>query len=116
MKYLFVYNADSGKLNAALHTAHKILSPSTYSCSLCALTHNLVNESAAWKAFKHAYDAEWVFLHKNEFEDRFRFATEYPVVLKLDGTFTEVISNKELNQLSDVDELISLCRKRFEIK
>ena len=34
MKLIFVYNANSGKLSAALDIAHKIISPSTYQCRL----------------------------------------------------------------------------------
>ena len=40
MKLIFVYNAGSGKLNALFDMAHKIVSPTTYECSLCALTHD----------------------------------------------------------------------------
>jgi len=39
-KLIFVYNADSGLLNAMKDWAHKIVSPETYPCSLCALTYN----------------------------------------------------------------------------
>jgi hypothetical protein len=36
---LFVYNADAGLVTGLLDTLHKVLSPSTYSCSLCAITY-----------------------------------------------------------------------------
>jgi len=38
MNLIFVYNANGGLVNSWLDTAHKIVSPSTYSCSLCAIT------------------------------------------------------------------------------
>jgi hypothetical protein len=41
MKLLFVYNADSGLAAALFDSAHKLLSPQTYACNLCALTHGL---------------------------------------------------------------------------
>ena len=34
---VFVYNADSGVFNALADAAHKIFSPRTYACNLCAL-------------------------------------------------------------------------------
>jgi hypothetical protein len=35
---VFVYNADSGVFNTLSDIAHKIFSPETYACNLCALT------------------------------------------------------------------------------
>ena len=39
-KLIFIYNADSGLFNTVTDIAHKIFSPETYSCNLCALTHD----------------------------------------------------------------------------
>ncbi|NJM95354.1 MAG: GTPase, partial [Acaryochloridaceae cyanobacterium CSU_5_19] len=39
-RLIFVYNANSGGINTALDIAHKLLSPSTYRCNLCRLTHD----------------------------------------------------------------------------
>ncbi len=39
---IFVYNADSGLLNAINDGILKIVSPSTYQCSLCSLTFGVV--------------------------------------------------------------------------
>ncbi len=38
---LFVYNADSGLVAGLFDSAHKLLSPSTYQCQLCTLTHGV---------------------------------------------------------------------------
>ena len=37
---IFVYNAKSGTLNAAIDYFHKIVSPETYDCNLCILTYD----------------------------------------------------------------------------
>ncbi len=37
---VFVYNADSGLFNTVTGMAHKIFSPGTYECNLCALTYS----------------------------------------------------------------------------
>ena len=135
MKYLFVYNANSGKLNGLLHTAHKIISPSTYQCSLCALTFGNFSESQQWKTFREELDQELVFLHKNEFEKTYSQKFEYPVVLRetppkppvshanknralrlVPSTrpdLTKVISAAELNQTPSLESLITLCKNRL---
>ena len=43
-KLLFVYNVNSGKLNILFGIVHKIISPSTYTCELCSLTHGVFSE------------------------------------------------------------------------
>lgn len=39
---IFVYNADGGTFNAIMDSAHKLFAPSTYQCSLCAITHGML--------------------------------------------------------------------------
>lgn len=39
---IFVYNAKSGLISAFGDMVHKIVSPATYPCSLCALTYGAV--------------------------------------------------------------------------
>jgi len=53
-KLIFVYNANSGKLNSLLGSAHKLFSPKTYSCNLCALTHYLFHENTQWELFRES--------------------------------------------------------------
>ena len=37
---IFIYNAKSGIVNEFLDFAHKIASPSTYNCNLCAISYD----------------------------------------------------------------------------
>ena len=48
---LFVYNAKSGLLHGAMDFVHKIVSPSTYACSLCGLTYGNLGMKKVWAAF-----------------------------------------------------------------
>ena len=48
---LFVYNADSGLLNSAKDYVHKIISPKTYECNLCAVTFGNFGIKNEWKRF-----------------------------------------------------------------
>ena len=98
MKLMFVYNANSGKLSAALDIAHKIISPNTYQCNLCSLTHGTFTERDVWKKFREESDTELVFYHKDEFENDFKKQFTYPIVLKEEnGELTEYIPSEKSN-------------------
>ena len=64
---VFVYNADSGLFNTVADIAHKALSPSTYACNLCALTHGTFTVRGEWLEFLRTLDADCEFLHRDEF-------------------------------------------------
>lgn len=108
MKLIFVYNANSGKLNALLDAGHKLISPSTYPCSLCALTYDTFSENSIWKNFRESSDLDMVFYHKDEFETTFpNVKIAYPSILKLEGRMLTTILNDEiLNDISNVEVLI----------
>jgi hypothetical protein len=67
---LFVYNADSGLASALFDSAHKLLSPSTYSCNLCALTHGPAGPKREWAEFLKILPEPPEFLHRDEFLKR----------------------------------------------
>ena len=48
---LFVYNADSGFFNTLADIGHKLFSPATYPCQLCAIT-GVLAEGGSWGAWK----------------------------------------------------------------
>ncbi len=66
---LFVYNADSGLFNTVTDIAHKIFSPSTYQCDLCALTHGYFQVRGPWKAFIEGLGVPCEFLHRDQIAD-----------------------------------------------
>ena len=66
MRLIFVYNADSGLGNAMLDSMHKIVSPQTYDCQLCALTFGVFTEKEQWKNFRETSEISMEFLHKDE--------------------------------------------------
>ena len=104
---IFVYNADSGKANAALDMAHKLLSPSTYRCNLCRLTHGILSEKKAWKEFRQSTHEELLFLHRDEFERQFDKLERYPAVLRSSMDSTEVIfTSADLGEIGGIEELI----------
>ncbi|NRB83048.1 MAG: GTPase [Winogradskyella sp.] len=108
MTLIFVYNARSGKRNALIDAGHKLFSPSTYPCSLCALTYDTFTENTVWKMFRKQSNHEMQFFHKDEFESQFpSVRLIYPTVLKLEGQqLTTVLTPEILNEIKSVEDLI----------
>lgn len=121
-KLIFIYNADAGLVNVALDIAHKVLSPDTYSCNLCMLTHDTFTERSAWQAFRESYSVPMEFLHKDEYEQKvngqnslkLKKTYSYPIILKEDqGQIDIFIDTVELNQIKDVNRLINTIQERL---
>jgi hypothetical protein len=70
-RLIFIYNADSGLFNLLTDIAHKLISPQTYKCDLCALTHAPFAMRRRWRQFLEGLDAELEFLHRDEVASRF---------------------------------------------
>ena len=66
-RLLFVYNADGGRLAGLKDLFHKILSPGTYPCSLCAVTYGAASMRPKWRHFIQALPVPVKFLHRDEF-------------------------------------------------
>ncbi len=114
MKILFVYNADSGRVNTWLDIGHKLLSPQTYSCNLCSITHGVFAEREEWKSYRESSELELEFLHRDEFEAKYPDAVQnsYPVILKGEDNGLEVIaSTEQINAIASIEELIGLLPK-----
>ncbi|MBZ9627958.1 GTPase [Psychroflexus sp. CAK57W] len=115
---IFVYNANSGVHNSLLDSVHKILSPKTYECNLCELTFGAISENRKWKAFRKKSDIEMVFLHKKEYQRKFKSKFEklydLPVILYQDNYDLSLLMGKdELNQIEKVETLIEKIKSRI---
>ncbi|NNK73898.1 MAG: GTPase [Flavobacteriaceae bacterium] len=112
MKLIFVYNAKSGMIHAILDSAHKLLSPSTYACRLCALTFDTFSEKKAWKAFQKSVDMEMLFYHIDEFELQYgQQHFDYPIVLQDDSSgLRPIITDKMFDNIKSTEELIETIK------
>lgn len=106
MKLIFVYNANSGVASMIKDISHKLMSPQTYDCFLCSLTHGTFTEDPQWKVFRENSSIDMEFLHRDEFERKYDRKEAYPVVLKQQSTIEVVLSRDQLRHLSSVEELI----------
>ena len=112
-KLLFVYNAKSDILNSTFYFAHKIISPNTYNCSLCKLTHGNFREKKEWNDFKKNSSHELEFLHVDEFEAKHE-REQYPAIFEVSNTeLKSFINTEEINEINSTEELISLIKNKL---
>ena len=104
---VFVYNADSGMFNTLTDIAHKVFSPQTYECNLCAISHSYLSERGEWKEFIQDLGAECEFLHRDEFLKKYASEeTNFPVIYELvDEALTLRLSVDEINACKSMDDL-----------
>ncbi len=109
MKLLLVYNTHSDPFSTVVDYVHKMFSPSTYKCDLCALTHHHLGERSVWKNFRKSSGVEMEFMYIRQYERKYKERHNYPVVLKVEeGERKVLISKEHLRSIKDVNELITL--------
>ncbi|MGH1365894.1 MAG: hypothetical protein ACRBF0_20210 [Calditrichia bacterium] len=113
---VFVYNADSGLFNTMADIAHKLISPQTYSCNLCALTHTAFGMKDDWRDFLETLNAELEFLHRDEFvKAGGSDSADLPAIfLRKEITFDVWMSAAEINKLEDLESLKSGIHQRLQ--
>lgn len=116
VKYVFVYNAQSGRLHGLMDAAHKLLSPSTYACKLCALTYGVWSENERWKTFRESFPVSLEFLHIDEFKQNYPEVSKkfdnFPFVLmfKADAGWEIFISREDFEKMTSLDDLMAEMR------
>ena len=107
---VFVYNADSGLFNTLTDIAHKIFSPQTYECNLCAITYGNFAIRKEWQEFLETLDMELEFLHRDEFIDIYGLKEiRLPAIFrKTEGGLQLWITAEEINRCTGIDELKTL--------
>jgi hypothetical protein len=115
MTLVFVYNSDSGPVSGLLDIGHKILSPSTYQCSLCNLTHDAFSEKDTWREFRRNMGVPMEFLHRDEFQKKYGRAAFYPVIFRKNGDLDVLLNKEEIDRLKKtLDELIAAVRSALQ--
>ena len=114
-KLIFVYNADSGLFNTVTDIAHKIISPKTYSCNLCSLTHGYFSIRDTWVKFLQQLDVECEFLHRDELLSKYAIeSTELPVIYENKKGRIEVwIEKEKIEQFKSVEELMKFINMKL---
>jgi len=112
-KLIFVYNANSGFKNMVIDVAHKIFSPKTYACHLCALTFDTFSENKSWKTFREDSKIDMAFLHIDEFENRYKNQSfSYPIILtETENKLNIFLTTAEINKIDSVEKLVLAIKK-----
>ena len=109
---VFVYNANSGLFNTLADMAHKMFSPQTYQCNLCALTYSTFGIRKSWQEFLATLEIPFEFLHADELQNRFFIKDiRLPAIFKKQGEqLTLLIAADAIDECSTLEELKLLIR------
>lgn len=108
MTLIFVYNAESGFFNTLTDAAHKILSPQTYRCSLCALTYDTWGMKKTWAAFVHRLPMDVRFLHRDDIDSSFPSADLPAIFIRHNDHVRVLADGSSIIKCKTIDELIAL--------
>lgn len=112
---IFVYNANSDLFSILTDFAHKILSPSTYQCRLCALTYGNFSVKQQWKSFVENFPIKTAFLHKDEFEKQYKIQPALPAVfISLNEKVREIITKQEIESCQSSEELKTIITEKMK--
>lgn len=105
MEIQFIYNAKNGLANSLFDLAHKIISPDTYECNLCKITHGAFKENKKFKDIKEKFNI--TLWHIDDYEKKYKKESSYPLIIFRDKNRNELkrIDTNTINQINSVDEL-----------
>jgi len=112
---VFVYNAEAGLVAGAMDTVHKLVSPATYPCSLCAVTYGLTGMRRRWRDWLAAQPLPAVFHHRADFRAAFPQAADWPLplVALARGTALELWLGPAALAPLDLDGLMATLARRL---
>jgi len=114
---IFIYNAKSNIFSTLSDFAHKMLSPSTYPCSLCQLTYGNIGINKQWALFLKTLPYNKTFLHKDEaIAIEAIYLANLPVILfkNKKGTIQVLMTAQELDQLTSLKDLIETLKSQLD--
>jgi hypothetical protein len=115
-RLVFVYAVDGGTVPSIMNYVHKMVSPGTYRCNMCALTYGTFGAKKEWTSFLESLQHETVFLHRDELAERYP-AVKDPlpaVFVERDGALSMVVDAAAMTQAKTLDELMTTIRTHVE--
>lgn len=93
--------------NTLTDIAHKVFSPKTYECNLCAISHSYLSERSEWKEFIAGLGVKCEFLHRDEFLKKYSFDEKtFPVIFELtNGELKLRLSAEQINSCKSMEDL-----------
>jgi len=115
IELIFIYNAKSGIVNEFLDFAHKIVSPSTYNCNLCAISYGNFTMKKKWSDYISSLPVRSTFTYKDKVSEYGYNNIELPSIIFRNGSRSKVIiSSEEINKLKKIDQLINILSDRLK--
>jgi len=112
---IFIYNADSGWFNGLTDYVHKIVSPETYNCNLCAITYGNLGMKRQWSNYLKNLSLPVKFLHKDEIVDKSMTTIALPAIILSDEQTSKLMASaEEINDLTSLDDLIALMNDKLK--
>lgn len=116
-KIIFVYNADSGVFNLLSDIAHKIFSPQTYACNLCAITHTNFGMKKEWKEYLDSLENPLEFLHADEFKSKYQVEKiNLPAIfIEKNGSLKPLADAARINESQSIQDLEFIINNELSI-
>jgi hypothetical protein len=115
-RLVIVYNAEAGIVAGVMDSVHKLVSPATYPCQLCAVTYGLATMKREWRAFLDGLGMELVFHHRPDFRAAYPETADWPlplVAVEQDGALTPLVDADDFRAIPDLASLIRVVRERL---
>ena len=105
---IFVYNEESNAFSIVSGYVHKMISPKTYHCNLCKITHHHFGMRSEWKSFINKLPFKFEFFNKNSFAEKYtNLSISFPAIL--------LSRNNQLHSLAFAEE-INTCASAKDLK
>lgn len=116
-RLILLYNAESGFLNAVWDSVQKIVSPGSYACALCALTHGTFTMRGTWRVFLNSLPLAVEEYHRDEFASAFPDLEIRPAAILIADSEARprtLVSAEELDAIESLDRLIEVVERRLK--
>ena len=114
LELIFIYNAKSGVVNELIDFAHKIVSPETYDCNLCAISYGAFAMKKKWSTYIETLPFKSTFTYKDRFFKNGYSNIKFPsVFIQSNEKLDEIISATEINEIKNLDQLIGLLNQKL---
>ena len=114
LELIFIYNAKSGVVNELIDFAHKIVSPETYDCNLCAISYGAFSMKKKWSTYIETLPFKSTFTYKDKFSKNGYGNIKFPsVFIRSNEKLDEIISATEINEIKNLDQLIGLLNHKL---
>ncbi len=116
-RLLLVYNAEAGLAAGFADLIHKLVSPTTYPCSLCGVTYGVRGMDRGWRAYLAALPLPVAVFHRTDFHAAYPAlaAEALPLIARDDGgAVTVLLAAAALAELASVAALIAALDARLD--